>query len=160
MHHAELHKHFNAHFDFEICLTSLVFHPQAFVGQCAATVINNHKGPDARLAFIDACYTHQGMYMKAAMPDPRPSEVRAVFGEIAKGAGLVDNGSLSLAEFIKEMEDWDKTVGPARTEHREALQYGVFGTPKHVIDGSLIADTESAWGVKEWEEKLKELKLL
>ena len=33
----------------------------------------------------------------------------------------------------------------------------VYGTPKHVIDGKLIPDTESAWGAADWAEKLKSL---
>ena len=33
----------------------------------------------------------------------------------------------------------------------------VYGTPKHVIDGKLVPDTESAWGAAEWAEKLKSL---
>ena len=60
---------------------------------------------------------------------------------------------------------WDRTrsifhaqaVKPAYTEHKVALGYGVYGTPKHVIDGKLVPDTESAWGAVEWAEKLKSL---
>ena len=33
----------------------------------------------------------------------------------------------------------------------------VYGTPKHVIDGKLVPDTESAWGAGEWADKLKSL---
>ena len=33
----------------------------------------------------------------------------------------------------------------------------VYGTPKHVIDGELVPDTESAWGAADWADKLKSL---
>ena len=33
----------------------------------------------------------------------------------------------------------------------------VYGTPKHVIDGKLVPDTESAWGAADWADKLKSL---
>ena len=55
------------------------------------------------------------------------------------------------------MHDWESAVKPAYAEHKVALSYGVYGTPKHVIDGELVPDTESAWGAVEWAEKLKSL---
>ena len=46
---------------------------------------------------------------------------------------------------------------PAYAEHKIALGYGVYGTPKHVIDGKLVPDTESAWGAADWAGKLGSL---
>ena len=31
------------------------------------------------------------------------------------------------------------------------------GSPRHVINGSVVANTESAWGVDEWVEKLDQI---
>ena len=76
------------------------------------------------------------------------------------------------------LHDWESAVKPAYTEHKVALGHGVtcrcrnqrrvdgvdgvdrtqvYGTPKHVIDGKLVPDTESAWGAADWAEKLKSL---
>ena len=59
--------------------------------------------------------------------------------------------------FLADLHDWESAVKPAYAEHKIALGYGVYGTPKHVIDGKLVPDTESAWGAAEWAEKLKSL---
>ena len=80
---------------------------------------------------------------------------------------------------MSSLHDWGSSVKPAYTEHKVALAYGVtvgveinvasmawadtvdrtqvYGTPKHVIDGKLVPDTESAWGAADWAEKLKSL---
>ena len=56
---------------------------------------------------------------------------------------------------MEQLHDWEMAVKPAYTEHKIALGFGVYGTPKHVIDGKLMTDTESGWGPDEWTEKLK-----
>lgn len=120
-------------------------------------------GRDAFLRFVDACYQNQEKYSLDTLVDPRRSEVIAVFAEIAENAGLLDTDSdgLTKEKFIKEINDKEKAFKPAYTEHKLALSYGVFGTPKNVIDETLIPDTESLWGPDEWAQKLlaKKLKL-
>ena len=82
--------------------------------------------------------------------------------------------------FLADLHDWESAVKPAYAEHKIALGFGVtcrcrnqrrveswrrrgrshaqvYGTPKHVIDGKLVPDTESAWGAADWAEKLKSL---
>lgn len=145
-----------ADFEFEIHLTSLLFHPQAFPAQCAANLIANKLGLEARAKFIDACFENQPSYMNAAVGDARPSEVNAIFCSIAKKAGLLDD-TFTEEVFLKELHSWEDAVKPAYTEHKYALGYGVYGTPKHVIDEKLVDGTESSWGPEEWVEKLKEL---
>jgi len=56
--------------------------------------------------------------------------------------------------------DWNEIVKPTYQEHKYALERGVFGTPKHLIDGELVADTESSWGVKEWQDKLESIGMM
>jgi len=94
--------------------------------------------------------------MDAALGDCKKSEVIAVFADIAEKYGLLE-GDLAKEKFLAESNDWQKAVRPAYTEHKVALAYGVYGTPKHVIDEKLVSDTESVWGPDEWAEKLKTL---
>jgi len=151
-----LRERFGDKYQMDIQLTSLAFHPHAFIGQAAANLIQRKKGDEAKLAFINACMENQERYLVKSLPDARPSEVRAVFLAIAKEANLLDK-DFTEEFFAENMNNWEEAVKPANTEHKEALAYGVFGTPKHVIDGKLVLDTESSWGVDEWQQKLDEL---
>ena len=94
--------------------------------------------------------------MNAALGDCKKSDVDAVFASIAEGAGVLDD-EFNKDNFLSKLHDWEQAVMPAYTEQKVALGFGVYGTPKHVIGGSLIPDTESAWGAAEWEAKLKTL---
>jgi hypothetical protein len=169
--HWHQHRHvlanaFREQYDFQIHLTSLAFHAQAFPGQCAAYLLEQEKGPDAKMQFIDACFEHQHEYTNTALPDPTKSEIKRAFANIAQRAGLLDecdlrgpaDNKLSYDDFLTRMDDWETVVKPAYAEHKIALGYGVFGTPKHVIHGKLIPGTESTWGVDEWKTKLDSLK--
>jgi 2-hydroxychromene-2-carboxylate isomerase len=153
----EIKKRLGDDFEFQINLTSLNFHWQAFPAQCAANLIGQKKGPEAKQKFVDACFVNQERYMNAALGDAKPSEVDKIFASIAKDAGLFDDTDFTEAVFLSKVRDWEMAVKPAYTEHKVALDHGVYGTPKHVIEEKLIADTESAWGPEEWEEKLKAL---
>ena len=81
---------------------------------------------------------------------------RRVIANIAEKAGVLDDAFTKEA-FLSSLHDWESAVKPAYAEHKIALGYGVYGTPKHVIDGELVPDTESAWGAADWAEKLKSL---
>jgi protein-disulfide isomerase len=153
----EIRERFGNEYDFEIKLTSLVFHPQAFPAQCAASLVETKKGSDAKAKFVDACFRKQDLFLNAAVGDARPSEVRAVFASIAKEEGIFDE-DFTEAYFLEKFNDWEEAVKPANAEHKEALVLGIYGTPKHVIgDKGVIADTESSWGADAWAEKLKTL---
>ena len=95
--------------------------------------------------------------MNAALGDARKSDVDAVFGTIAEKAGVLDDDAFTKEAFLADLHDWESAVKPAYAEHKIALGYEVYGTPKHVIDGELVPDTESAWGAADWAEKLKSL---
>ena len=153
-HRADIESHFADQFDFSTHLTSLAFHPQAFVGQRAAKLIELNQGMDSKVAFIDACFANQDLYR--ATGDSRPSEVDAIFATIADKAGIF-SADFTKEYFLDHISDWDDIVKPTYAEHKVALEYGVFGTPKFVIDGKLVEGTESSWGHEEWETKLKEL---
>ncbi len=77
-------------------------------------------------------------------------------GVFVERPGVLDDAFTKEA-FLADLHDWESAVKPAYTEHKIALGYGVYGTPKHVIDGKLVPDTESAWGAVEWADKLKSL---
>ena len=155
----EIEAKFADNYDITYHLTSLAFHPQAFFGQKAAMLVEVKKGKDDKMKFIDACYQNQTRFMNDAIGDARPSEVNAVFADIAQEAGLLDKEDGFTREyFLEHVNNFDMTIKPASVEHKYALTYGVFGTPKFVIDDKLIAGTESSWGPDEWEEKLKEIK--
>ena len=145
--------------------------------QCGASLVESRKGRDALLKYVDACFEHQETYMNAALGDARKSDVDAVFATIAEQAGVLDDAFTKEA-FLADLHDWKSAVKPAYAEHKIALGYGVtcrcknqrrvdgvdavdrtqvYGTPKHVIDGKLVPDTESAWGAADWAEKLKSL---
>ena len=116
---------------------------------------------DYRLSVLDAepqsnVVESQETYMNAALGDARKSDVDAVFANIAEKAGVLDDAFTKEA-FLSSLHDWESAVKPAYAEHKVALSYGVYGTPKHVIDGKLVPDTESAWGAADWAEKLKSL---
>ena len=154
----EIQQHFGTQYDFEIHLTSLVFHAQSFMAQSAACLIERKKGSDARLKFIDACFRNQDRYLNAAVGNARPSEVAAVFASIAKEAVLLDDDQFTEEFFLTHINNWEEAAKPAYTEHKEALQLQIYGTPKHVVgEHGLVADTESVWGVSEWTEKFKSM---
>ena len=58
---------------------------------------------------------------------------------------------------MAKIDDWEMSVKPAYAEHKIALGYQVYGTPKHVIDEKLVPDTESSWGADEWAKVLARL---
>jgi len=153
----EIRSRFETDYDFEIHLTSLVFHPQAFRAQCAANLIGLKQGAAAKQSFVDACYADQDKFMNAAVGDARPSEVDAVFASIAEDAGVFSDASSSFDKeyFLNHLHDWEEAVKPAYAEHKVALSYGVYSSPKNVIGEKLIDDTESAWGADEWAAHLK-----
>lgn len=144
-------------FDFSVHVTSLLFHLQAFPAQKAAKLIELKLGQESKMKFIDACFENQDRYMNKNTGDARPSEVKEILAQIAGEAGLLDDEELSKKDFVEQMDDWEAAVKPAYTEHKYALGYGVYGTPKFVIDEKLVADTESAWGPDAWAAKLREL---
>jgi protein-disulfide isomerase len=153
-----IQKRFENDFEFSIHLTSLVFHPQAFTAQCGASLVETYLGRRALLKYVDACFENQERYMNDALGDAKKSEIKAVFADIVDKAGIF-NTELTKDKFVQELDDWEKAIKPAYTEHKVALGYGVYGTPMQVINEVLIHDTESAWGAEEWAEKIQSLKM-
>ena len=97
---------------------------------------------------------------RSTRDDARLYRISSAFGRpiatIAEKAGVLDDAFTKEA-FLADLHDWESAVKPAYAEHKIALGYEVYGTPKHVIDGELVPDTESAWGAAEWADKLKSL---
>jgi protein-disulfide isomerase len=160
----EIRQRFSDRFDFDVHITSLLFHRQAFAAHCAASLVNTSKGPDAKRRFVDACFRNQDRYLDAAVGDSPPSKVDAIFASIAKEAGVLDDdqgddnaATLTEEYFLSHLRDWKAATLPAWTEHKIALGYQVYGTAKFVINNKLVEDTESGWGPDEWEKKLEAL---
>jgi 2-hydroxychromene-2-carboxylate isomerase len=154
----QLKERFGHRYEFETHITSIMFHRQDFPAHCAACLIGTHKGPRAKQAFVDACFANQERFHDAAVTDFRPSELAAVFANIAKEAGLLDEGeggAFTEAYFVEHMDDWKEAAQPAWDEHKFALGQGVFRTVRFVVNGTLVEDTQSGWGPDEWEDKLK-----
>lgn len=149
-----IQKRFESEYEFTVHITSLLFHPQAFTAQCGAALINAKIGPDAKQQYIDACFSNQDSFMNAAVGDAKKSEIDAIFADIAEKASIFTDDKLTKEDFLANLHDWELAVYPAWTEHKEALALGVMSTPKQVIDGKLIADSESSWGPDEWADKL------
>lgn len=151
-----IRQRFESNYTIEVHLTSLLFHPQSFPAQCAANLIHSRLGNEAKTKFVDACFENQERYMNKAVGDSRPSEVDAIFATIAEEAGLF-NPQLTKEDFLANLHDWQQAALPAWNEHKVALGYGVYGTPKHVINDKLVEGTDSMWGPDEWAEKLRHL---
>jgi hypothetical protein len=149
-----LREAFGHEYDFNIHLTSLLVLSQSFVGQSAAVMIQDILGNDARMKFIDACFTNQSLFTNDAVGDARPSEIREIFAKIAHDANLLTTPELTQEMFVTKIRDYAR---PAWMEHKNALVHGVFVVPKHIVDGKLLDDTESSWGVDEFQAKLKAL---
>ena len=143
-------------FEFEIYITSLAFHPQAFTAQCGASLIESVKGRDVMFKYVDACYENQDAFMNASIGDARKSDIDSVFACIAEKAGLFDE-QFTKEAFLEDLHSWEKAVKPAYTEHKIALNYNAYGAPKNVIDEKLVVESESAWDADDWAEKLKTL---
>mmetsp|Transcript_27324 Transcript_27324/g.45500 ORF Transcript_27324/g.45500 Transcript_27324/m.45500 type:complete len:179 (+) Transcript_27324:109-645(+) len=151
-----IRERFDDKYEITVTCTSLAFHPQAFSAQCAANLIEGTAGKEARVRFHDKAFEKQELYMNAAIGDARKSEIDAVFANLAEEAGCFRD-QLSKEHFLANINNWETAVKPAWAEHKVAMGYGVFGTPKHVINEKLVEDTESAWGPDEWEVKLASL---
>ena len=67
----------------------------------------------------------------------------------------MDDPQLTFNDLVANTDDWERVVKPAYAEHKMALRYGVFGTPKNVIHNTLVPDTESTWGIDEWKTKIE-----
>ena len=157
---------FGDEYDFSIHLTSLLFHPQAFMAQCAANLVATEHGDGddanggaqgAKLTFINEAFKQQSKYMNDAVGDAKKSEIIEIFANIVDDAKLFTD-TFTKETFRKDINDWKKAVSPAWNEYKVAAeQYHVMGTPKTAIDEKLIDNTESSWGPTEWETKLQEL---
>jgi 2-hydroxychromene-2-carboxylate isomerase len=155
-----LQERFGNDYNMTMHLTSLVFHPQAFVGQQAAYLIEQQtKNKDKKQAFVDACFQNQDRFKRDALgEDYSKRQVDAIFADIAQQAGVFDQDKFTREYFLLHLHDWEQVIKPSYGEVKVALNYGVFGTPKHVINEKLVMDTESTWGPEEWEQKLNELR--
>lgn len=151
-----LWERFGKQFDITIHYTSLAFHPQAFTAQCAAVLIGRKVSSEARTKFEAACFDKQTSYMNKATTDDTKADVAKIFADIAESSGSLGK-EFTREQFLKHLNDYDTVVMPAYEEVKEALRFGVYGSPQNVICGKLVPDTESAWGADTWAIELDKL---
>jgi len=164
-HFGSIKDKFKDKYDFEVYLTSLAFHPQAFTAQSGASLVETKKGRPALLKYVDACFVNQDKFMNKVLRDVKTSNIDKIFADIAEEAGVLDTdtGTGTGAEdftkkvFLAEIHNWENAIKPAYTEHKIALGYGVYGAPKNVINEQLITGTESSWGPSEWTREINRL---
>ena len=136
-------------------ITSLAFHRQSFAVHCAAYLIGIEKGGDARHAFESACYANMDRYVDEAVEKMTKGDLEQVIATIAHEAKLLDDkGGLTKEKFLAYLRDRMRVIMPTWFEHKEALALGVFKAPQHVLNGKLIPETDSSWGVDDFEPVL------
>ena len=137
-------------------ITSLAFHRQAFAVHCAAYLIGIEKGGDARHAFENACFAKMDRYSDSEAVDKMTkADLDQVLATIAQEEKLLDEkGDLTNEKFLASLSDRIRVIMPTWFEHKEALALGVFKTPQHVLNGTLLPDTDSSWGVDDYEAAL------
>jgi protein-disulfide isomerase len=136
--------------------TSLSFHPQAFLAQCAAKTFETTTDDETYQKFIAAMWENQANYMNGATAEMCKDEIKAEIANIAEAAELF-TAEFTRAQFLRKLDDWELTTKPAYADVKFALNLQAYGTPKHVIHGRVVANTESKWGAEEWTTKLQEL---
>ena len=154
----ELRKKFGSDYDITTHITSLAFHRQSFPAHCAAYLIGTEKGGEARHQFESACYANIDRYVDEAAEKMNHAELNAVFATIAEEEDLFDDDEFTREAFLKALSDRKKVIMPTWFEHTEALFEGVYKAPQHVINGKLVPDMDSSWGIEEYQAALKMFK--
>jgi hypothetical protein len=137
-------------------ITSLAFHRQSFPAHVAAFLIGKELGEDARNRFHDALYDNFEKYSDEAAETMTKADLDNVFADVAEKEGLFDT-SFTRGYFLQNLRDRKEVIMPTWFEHKNALSYGVFKAPQHVINGRLLPDTDSEWGLPEFEAALAKL---
>lgn len=143
-------------FDISIALTALPIHFNSMIALCGAHAVKQKAGDEGLAKYIEVCFANQEKFSNDATLDMTRAQVIDVFAELAAGAFEWDFKA-AIADKMKN--DWPGSIMPAFGNIKSASSAGVFGTPKHVIKGSLVDKTESDWTGDQWAEKLKELGL-
>eukprot|EP00808_Paulinella_micropora_P024261 g55025.t1 len=164
MEHLEkIKKAFEPEFNITVHLTSLNFHHQAFFAQKAAKVISINLGEASRKVWIDRCFKEQTKYMDDACCDMSKKRINALMADLAEEAGLLikdgdaPEGKMKRADFLAQMDDFQKIVLPTWREIKEAIAYGVSSAPSHVVQGKKMESSESDWAIRDYQNKLVEM---
>ena len=83
-------------------------------------------------------------------------DLNHVFADIAQD--FFDDKSFTREVFLEKINDRQEIIMPTWFEHKEALAFGVFKAPQHVIQGHLVPDTESSWEINDYEKALQKLR--
>ena len=150
-----LKEHFGQDFEISLHTTALAFHRQSFPAQTAAFVIGKYKGSEIREQYQNALYDNFDKYSDDATETMTKTDLNGVFADIAQP--FFDE-TFSRDVFLEKIRDRKEVIMPTWFEHKEALVFGVFKAPQHVIEGHLVPDTESSWEIADYEEALKKLR--
>jgi hypothetical protein len=126
--------------------------------QCVAAV--EREFPGSRNKLIAALFEKQENFTTASTKNLTRGQILQIFEGIAgETDGVLDgeDGRSFKSTFAEKCSNWEDAVMPAWAEQKKALGHGVTSAPSHVIDGRLVADTDSTETVKEWEAVLPTL---
>mmetsp|Transcript_18383 Transcript_18383/g.64571 ORF Transcript_18383/g.64571 Transcript_18383/m.64571 type:complete len:168 (+) Transcript_18383:216-719(+) len=137
-------------------LTANILHAQAWPAHYSALLVKKQCGDAVYSKYIAALFENRAKFKNADIQLSK-ADMDTAFADIAEGCGLL-GGEFSRAEFLDKCSNWKQGhVWAAYGEFKEALALGVFGIPKHIVDGVLLTCTESVWGVEEWRAKLADV---
>ena len=149
-----LRQEFGGEFDFEIVLMALPWHFSAFhaLVVCHAGVA---MGMD-RDAYIERVFAVLDTIANARTAKLTREETFKIFVDIAVATtgGNINSAELLRQCMTREPVDFYMT---AWRECKIGITAGVMGSPKHVIDGSLVVGTDSEWTVAEYAAKIATL---
>jgi len=143
-------------YEISIHLTANIQHAQAWPAHYSALMVQAARGAQAYSTYIEALFANQVKFKNGDVQLSR-ADMDAAFADIAEECGVL-GGDLTKDAFLAKCSDWKQGhVWQAYGEFKEALALGVFGTPKHIVDGVLLPKTESSWGVADWKSQLADV---
>ena len=148
-----LRKEFGREFEIEVVLMALPWHFAAFHGLtiCHAAAAMGCN----RDAYIAACFERQEEFLNKATAALNREQIFEIFSNIAVEAsgGVLSAAELTRIGLTRKPDYYMKAWG----ECKIGVVAGVTRSPMHVIDGLVVAGTDSAWGVSDYRAKLATL---
>mmetsp|Transcript_46791 Transcript_46791/g.92072 ORF Transcript_46791/g.92072 Transcript_46791/m.92072 type:complete len:199 (-) Transcript_46791:261-857(-) len=146
-------KHYGKKVDFSITVTALGFHYQAFEALVGGMIAQKVSGKRSTfLDYISTVFEHQESIMNAACTDKNPAQIKQAVADLACNLDGVTQEAYT-AERNGEDGGW-KYVVQANRMCKYAQGRGVGSTPSMIVDGFLVPNTESKWGLEEWKAKI------
>ena len=103
--------------------------------------------------YIAKCFAEQGSFLNGSTSEltrEQTFDIFATFAEEVSGGKVSRAGLVEIALTRKPVDYYMK----AWAECKVGIATGVMGSPKHVIDGSVLTGTDSEWEVADYKAKL------